>query len=190
MIFTSRNTVVPSRLTFFFFFLVCAVSLCAACGSRQTTSEPRPIVSERQQACDTFLSEAGALNTAEASEEQLTQAMQRADSDADICTRLYLESAETDATRALAIHRGREFTLVALNMEAALSYHFDDRNHYCDIIRETFTLMLQNVADLELALNTPGLAETEEGRQLAELRDLDLEAMDVLYEATDSFCSL
>jgi uncharacterized protein YcfL len=182
--------VVCRTLSFQGVIVASTLLLCAACGSRQSTSDQRPIQSERQQACDTFLSEAGALNTSEASEEQLSQAMERADADAEICMRLYLESAETEATRALAVHRGREFTLVALNMEAALSYYFDDRNHYCEIIRETFTLMLQNVADLELALTTPGLAESEEGRQLAELRDLDLEAMDVLYEATDSFCSL
>ena len=162
----------------------------SACGAGQTTAMPRTIVSERLQACDTFLSEAGAMNTAAATEEELTHAMLRADADRDICTRLYLESADTDASQALAIHRGREFTLVALNMEAALSYHFDQRNHYCDIIRETFSLMLQNVADLEVVLSVPGVLDSEEGRRLVELRDLDLEAMDVLYEATDSFCSL
>jgi len=162
----------------------------SACGAGQTTVMPRTIVSERLQACDTFLSEAGAMNTAAATEEELTQAMLRADADRDICTRLYLESADTDAAQALAIHRGREFTLVALNMEAALSYHFDQRNHYCDIIRETFSMMLQNVADLEVVLSVPGVLDSEEGRRLVELRDLDLEAMDVLFEATDSFCSL
>ena len=166
------------------------ISIVSACGAHQTTEAPRAIVSERQQACDTFLSEAGAINTGEATEEQLTQAMLRADADTDICTRLYLESADTDSQRALAIHRGREFTLVALNMEAALSYHFDQRTHYCDIIRETFVLMLQNVADLEVVLSAPDERDSADGRRLAELRDLDLEAMDVLYEATDSFCSL
>ncbi len=170
-----------------------AVLLTAAlsgCAARQNTPVQRPIVSERQQACDTFLSEAGSVNTAEATEDDLIRAMERADADAGICTRLYLEAADTDAMRALAIHRGREFTLVALNMEAALSYYYDDRNHYCDIIRETFALMLQNVADLEAVLTLPEVVESEAGRQLVELRDLDLEAMDVLYEATDSFCSL
>lgn len=170
-----------------FVLLICLLS---ACGARQSTEVPRTIISERLQACDTFLSEAGALNTGDATEAQLTQAMLRADADTDICTRLYLESADTGAEQALAIHRGREFTLVALNMEAALSYHFDQRTHYCDIIRETFSLMLQNVADLEVLLSEPDERDSTDARRLAELRDLDLEAMDVLYEATASFCSL
>jgi hypothetical protein len=164
-------------------------ALLCACGGSQDQPPPRTIWPERLQACQTLLNELASVDTQSAEEATLQAAMERADANREECTALFLETADSAGSQLLARHRGREFTLQALQIESALSYRFDNRQHYCEIIRETFVLLLQGVAELEAAL-LDGIGSPDEIRQMTELRDLDLEALDVLYEATDSFCAL
>jgi pyrroloquinoline quinone (PQQ) biosynthesis protein C len=70
-----------------------------------------------------------------------------------------------------------------------MSVRFDDRAFYCEIVRESFQILLTDQIDVETALSTLNALSPLETRTLQQLRDLNLQTMDVLFQATDRFCN-
>lgn len=169
--------------------LAAGLALAAvACGPPQETRDTRPgIVTERAQACRTMLREFVSVDTREMTEAELEAAMQRASANATPCGDAFDAEADTPGERQMAQHEGRQFQLYALMFEGTLSERFDDYAAYCPIVADTFQLLLANIAELEAVLQRDDVAEDERS-QLAELRDLDLEALDVLFIASEEHC--
>ena len=145
------------------------------------------MVSERLLACDTLLSELRHLDYETASEAEMVGLMQSADQSSERCAELWLEQADTRGERQIAIHEGRQLPFQALLLESAISARFDNRFGYCDILDDTFALLFTGLAEIEQALSESWMSE-DERNQLIELRDLDLEAVDVLVVHREENC--
>jgi hypothetical protein len=146
------------------------------------------IVSERVGACETLLGELSMLDASAANEAELLAAMTTADTTGAECGQILINDAQSPVELIIARNRARQFELVGRTFEAALSFRFDGRAFYCDIVRESFQMLLADQVDVETGLQEfNGLTE-EETRTLEQLRDLNLEALDVLFQATERFC--
>lgn len=161
------------------------------CGSSQTTdsgeSAPR-IVSEMVGVCETMLMELTALDENTLDEAALQQAMESASANASMCAEVFLDNARTPAEQVIARNRARQFELLSRSYEAAMSVRFDNRAFYCEIVRESFQILLIDQVDVETALSSITSLTPLETRTLQQLRDLNLETLDVLFQATDRFC--
>jgi hypothetical protein len=166
-------------------FAALAVLLLSACGGSQRNAELMP--DERLLACDGLLTRLADVDTTVASETELMAAMNEADASVERCTDAWVDGADSPAQVVLARHRGAQITLRALTFEAALSQRFDEMANYCAIVEDLFALILGRLAEIEAAIvadETSG----EDRRKFQELRDLDLETIDVLLVATTEFC--
>ncbi|MFT4702551.1 MAG: hypothetical protein ACI81R_000236 [Bradymonadia bacterium] len=163
-------------------------SLLVGCGGQQLTSHGQQGLStERLEACRTLQTELEAVSLTESAEEELMRLMLRAREEAEPCKPEYLRGASGPVEELIARHEGRQLELYGLMVEATLSSRFDDYANFCDIVGDTFTMLLDNIASLEETLQNESLTELET-RQLLELRDLDLEAIDVFFMASERRC--
>ena len=144
-----------------------------------TSGDERVMVSERLLACDTLVRELHVLDVGEVSESELTSHMSHAQANAEWCTSAWRDQADGEHEQLLATHRGRQLRFQALLLELALSDRFDGQAGYCDILDETFALLFTGLADLESALQVDAI-EAQIRARMIELRDLDVEAIDVL----------
>ena len=135
--------------------------------------------SERMLACDTLLRELRAAPLSTASEPDLDRLLHAADTNSDPCDRLWADSASNSWELQIAAHRSYQLPLQALLIEAAMSERFDGHFGFCEVVDETFALLFEGLAALEGALQSSSLSPEDRGR-IIELRDLDLEAADVL----------
>lgn len=170
--------------------LLIALTFACAC---QRASVPdgghiTRIVSERVGACETLLGELSMLDASAASEAELVAAMTTADTTGAECGQILINDAQTPVEQIIARNRARQFELVGRTFEAALSFRFDGRAFYCDIVRESFQMLLADQVDVETGLQELSGLSDEETRTLHQLRDLNLEALDVLFQATQRFC--
>lgn len=162
------------------------VLLTAACGGRQQTRQTMP--DERLLACDGLLERLAQVDTSTASESSLESAMNEADGAYSVCADAWRDEAESPADMVFAGHRVAQLELRSLMFEAALSQRFDNMANYCAIVEDLFALILLSLAELENAI-VSGDFRGEELRSFEELRDLDLETIDVLLTATAEFCA-
>lgn len=166
-----------------------AVALISAlgCGGRQVTETERQLTTERAQACRMMLTELIQTDLSEASEQALVDGMTRASENAEPCAAAFMDEAQTPGERAIATHEGGQFWLYSFVYEVTLSERFDDYSGYCAIVSDTFRVLVNGLGALEEALSLDTLRD-DERRQLQELRDFDLEALDVLLIAVESRC--
>lgn len=167
----------------------CIAALAMACGGPQS-NEPAQRVGpgERALACDTLLHELYALDLETASEAELETWRARGESRVDSCTTAWLDEARTLPDTVMARHRAGELWIRTLFVEGTLARRFDGFANYCAVVQDTFEQLFSGIADIEAALAT-GTLDDEDRRQLIQLRDLDLEAIDVLAIAADEYCS-
>lgn len=137
--------------------------------------------------CELLLDHLKDLDVERASEAELTRAMEDADQARDPCRGAWRGAARDRYERTLADHRTHQLALRALVIESVLAERFDNGVHICDIQREAFQFLLADIAALEQAIPASDLSE-DQRRQLIQLRDLDLESIDVLMVAHQSFC--
>lgn len=151
-------------------------------------SEQRSVMpSERLIACDTLLSELRTAPVSTASEPELEAWMSAADRNGERCGELWAESAESDWEQQIALHRSYQLPLQSLLIEAAMSQRFDEHFGFCEIVQETFGLLFEGLTALESALGERSLSDETRARVI-ELRDLDLEALDVLMVSQSERC--
>ncbi len=81
----------------------------------------------------------------------------------------------------------RQISIQARYLEAELAIRFDDGAHLCAIIAEAFEALIADLAEIEEALALPDLPDADR-RLLTQLRDLDLEATDVLVASAGDRC--
>jgi len=122
-----------------------------------------------------------------ASEAELVATLRHLEEVEPSCRTAFLREAQTPAERVMAEHSANQFLLNALFVEALLSDRFDGRLHYCTILSDTFALMIEDIGNISLTLETVAMSEAET-RQLSELRDLGLQAADVLVVAAGEVC--
>lgn len=158
--------------------ILIALSCTTACGARQN-DQRRVMPSERLLACDTLLAELRTAPLSTASEPELESWMAAAERSKVRCAELWAESAESDWEQQIALHRSYQLPLQSLLIETAMSQRFDDHFGFCEIVQETFGLLFEGLTALESALANRSLSDETRGR-VTELRDLDLEALDVL----------
>ena len=158
-----------------------------ACGGRQGTDSSRTLTTERTQACRTMLTELIQTDLANASEDALMAGMTRASEHAEPCAAAFLDEARTPGERTIAAHEGGQFWLYSFVYEITLSERFDDYSGYCAIVSDTFGLLVSTLGSLEQALESDDLLD-DERRHITELRDFDLEAVDVLLIAAENRC--
>lgn len=167
-------------------------ALTLACGPPQNTDTdetgPR-IVSEMVGVCETMLMELTALDEYSLEEPALQRAMESASTNAAMCADVFLDNARTPVEQVIARNRARQFELLSRSYEAAMSVRFDNRAFYCEIVRESFQILLADQVDVETALTSIASLTALETRTLEQLRDLNLETLDVLFQATDRFCN-
>lgn len=164
-----------------------AVLLFSACGGNQ--GEPQRVMpSERLLACETLLDELRTAPLGTASEPELEALLESAERNAEPCTRLWAEVSSTSWEEQIAAHRSYQLPLQSLLIEAALSERFDGHFGFCDIIDEIFALLFEGIAALEVALASPGISDDDRVRAV-ELRDLDIEAIDVLLVTRNEQCA-
>lgn len=158
------------------------------CSGPQEVAPAGPqIVTERAQACRTMLSEFVRMDLRTMPEADIERAMDRASSQQVACSAAFDDEARSVGEEQMAQHEGRQFSLYSLMFEGTLSERFDNYAGYCDIVADMFQLLLTNVGELEATLVAGDLPESER-LQLVELRDLDLEAIDVLFIASEEHC--
>lgn len=155
------------------------VTLLTGCGGAQEMPTNRVLMSERLMACETFAQELGAMDLDGATRAELDAAFERAETEAPICRRLHLEAATTPGERAIAAQEARKIPIQALLIEGAIEVRYEDGTQYCDILDEHFALLFIALAEIEDALLNVELSD-EERRRLVELRDIELEGLDVL----------
>ena len=158
----------------------------AGCGGAQGETQ-RVMPSERMLACDTLLRELRGTSLATAPEAELDRLLQAADANSEECARLWAESASSSWEEEIASHRSYQLPLQALLIEGVLSERFDGYFGFCDIVDETFVLLFAGLAALESALEEESLSD-EDRLRIVELRDLDLEAADVLIVTRTEQC--
>jgi hypothetical protein len=163
-----------------------AASLLVACAG-STTSGGRVLHDSRVVSCELLLDDLKVLDVDNATEERLSRAMDEAIRSREGCGLAWMSSATNAYERTIARHREHQLTLRSLVIESVLSERFDGAAHVCDIQREIFRILLADIRALEDALNGTGLSEAER-RQLTQLRELDVESLDVLVVAHASFC--
>ena len=159
----------------------------AACGGPQAESQ-RVMPSERLLACDTLLTELRTTSLGSASEPELAALLESADRNSEVCAQLWAEAATSSWEEQIAAHRSYQLPLQALLIEAALSERFDGHFGFCDIVDETFAMLFEGIAALEAALANPDIGHEDRLRAI-ELRDLDLEAVDVLLVTRTEQCA-
>jgi len=164
------------------------LAAAAACGGAQTNEPPQRVgPGERALACDTLLHELYDLDLDLASESELETWRARGEARVDDCSTAWLDEARSLAQTVMARHRAGELWIRTLFVEAALARRFDGFANYCAIVQDTFEPLFVGIADIEAALVSDDV-DDEERRQLIQLRDLDLEAIDVLAVAADAYC--
>ncbi|MFT6400365.1 MAG: hypothetical protein ACJAYU_005136 [Bradymonadia bacterium] len=104
------------------------------------------------------------------------------------CGELWAESAGSDWEQQIALHRSYQLPLQSLLIEASMSQRFDEHFGFCEIMQDTFGLLFEGLTALESALGERSLSEETRGR-LLELRDLDLEALDILIVSRSERCA-
>ena len=139
-------------------------------------------------ACQGILDELQSVDQQLATESELVLAMERADASRESCEQVILSVATTQAEDVLYARQADQFELYALWFEGALSRRFDNFDGYCDILGDAFRILLSGVADVEALLTSGDLGVMDQVR-LQELRDLDLEALDVLFLEVEMQCS-
>ncbi len=155
------------------------------CGGSQTVSGS---VGENEafSYCDSILFDLHDVSLNEASEEELVNAMNQADGAADRCE-LILPS--TNVFESLfSAHKVRGLRIHGLWFEAALSRRFDGNDGYCAILSDAFDLLALSIWEIDSVLTSSDQVSGSDEIELRELRDLDLEALDVLYMGIESAC--
>lgn len=184
----ARRSRVPLVRAVAMVFTAAWLASAMACGGAQTDEPPQRVgPGERALACDTLLHELYALDLELASESDLETWRARGESRVDDCSVAWLDEARTLAQTVMARHRAGELWIRTLFVEAALARRFDGFANYCAIVQDTFEPLFVGIADIEAALVSDDV-DDEERRQLIQLRDLDLEAIDVLAVAADAYC--
>ncbi len=136
------------------------------------------MVSERLLACDTLLRELRSLDYATATEAEMVHYMQATAESDEPCERLWMAQAVTRTDETIAAHQARQFDFQSRMVESAISARFDNRIGYCEILDEMFALLFTGLSDIEVAMQ--GNLPAGDAANLHELRELDLEALDVL----------
>lgn len=178
----ARAPVRAARLLF-----ATAVPLLVACGGAQPTTQGVLLPDERQLACDTLLEELGDLDTASLDEPTLQRRIDQAVGAIEPCRGAWARDTSHSASAVFADHRANQLMLRALTIEAAMSARFDGGANFCAILRETFSVLLQDLAALQAALDA-GRLPPQGVAALEQLRDLDMQALDVLALGADRLC--
>lgn len=166
------------------------VLVCAGCGASsraRTDDAPRVMMSERLIACETLVSELRSLDTRRMTEADLVERMREAEASSAVCAELWRGEAETPGEAVIADQEARQVPFHALLLEGVLASRFDGMSNYCTILDDTFAILFEGLGEIEAALAGRALTDDERGR-LIELRDLDLEAMDVLLVLRSEHC--
>lgn len=168
-------------------FAAFALLLAAGCGGTPGSS-PARIRSEHALNCDALAADLEQVDVDASTEGELVSAMELADTSSQTCRDAFLDEARSDAERVIANHRARQMAVHARYFEASLASRFDGGANFCDIISEALNLLLTDAVEIENALadDTMGRADHD---MLVQLRDLDLEAIDVLMLTAESACS-
>lgn len=156
-------------------------------GSSSSATALREEALTRVDACEAVLENLRALDVDNAPEPVLQQGLEDAILAYPTCREHYEAAARTDGERYLLLHRAEQIHLTALLLEAQLSARFDGGAHRCEILRESFVLLYGGVSWLESAL-AEGNLTTPERLRIVELRNLDLQAIDVLFLDFRSTC--
>jgi hypothetical protein len=164
-----------------------AAALLAACGGSSAGTDRTPIRSDRALSCDALLADLEQLDVPASSEATLERWMHAADNSISTCEDALLGEARTPGEQVIARHMVRQISIQARYLEAELAIRFDDGAHLCAIIAEAFEALIADLAEIEEALALPDLPDADR-RLLTQLRDLDLEATDVLVASAGDRC--
>jgi hypothetical protein len=162
--------------------LLAVASLCAcACGAPQPP--PSTMTSGRLIACHTLVAEVSSVDLAQVDEAELVRLMEAARDGEQACAPLF---ASEPVHPAMAAYRARQLRLRALLIELTLSTRFDHNAATCEIIRDAFAELFRSVTELNTALSAE--IPAEDAVVMEQLRDLELEALDVLVTTNRDLC--
>lgn len=163
------------------------MAVATGCGGASSDS-PMRIRSEHALNCDALAADLEQVDVEASTEAALVAAMELADAASLSCRDAFLDEARSAAERVIATHRSRQMAVHARYFEAALASRFDGGANFCEIIGETLNLLLTDAVEIEGALADAALVRSDR-EMLVQLRDLDVEAIDVLMLTAESACS-
>lgn len=137
--------------------------------------------------CEALLDHLRNTDLQRATESLLERRLQEADALLEACREAYPRTAHDPVEHVLLTHRADQIALQALFIEAELSRRFDGGAGYCVILGEAFGLLLGGMVRIDDTLACPDLPR-EGRRQLEELRQLDLQTIDVLFLGFEAAC--